>query len=119
MITRRKFLSGSMATLILVPLVGCSSDDDSPTSVENGSGCQGASSTGSNSAGHIHTVCVPNSDLDSPPSNGGTYTTSSDAGHTHSVSLTQAQLQTVGGGGTVTVTSSPTGHTHDFLIQKA
>jgi len=120
MITRRDFLKGSMATLILVPLAGCSSDDDSPMNPGNGGGsCQGVSSTGSNSSGHIHTVCVPNSDLTSPPTNGGTYVTSSDAGHTHTVSLNQSQLQTIDGGGSVTVTSSSTGHVHDFLIRKA
>ncbi len=111
-----------MATLILVPLVGCSDDDSSPTGTGNGGnpgGCQGVSSTGSSSGGHIHTLCVPNSDLSSPPSGGGTYQTSSDAGHTHSVTLSQAQLQAIEGGGSATVTSSSSGHTHDFLIEKS
>jgi hypothetical protein len=110
-----------MATLILVPLVGCSDDDGSPAGPGNGgsSGCQGVESTGTNSGGHIHTVCVPDSDLSSPPSGGGTYQTSSDAGHTHSITLSQAQLQTIEGGGSVTVTSSSAGHTHDFMIEKS
>jgi hypothetical protein len=121
MITRREFLRGSMATLVLVPLAACSSDDGSPASAGGGSqgGCQGAFSTGTSSSGHIHTVCVPESDLTNPPANGGTYTTSSNAGHTHAVTLTQAQLQSVAGGGSVTVTSSSAGHTHDFSVQKA
>ncbi len=121
MITRREFLKGSMATLVLVPLAACSSDDDSPMSAGGDStgSCQGVASTGSSSAGHIHTVCVPDSDLTTPPAGGGTYTTSSDAGHTHSVTLTQAQLQSIAGGGSVTVTSSSTGHTHDFSVKKA
>ena len=120
--TRREFLKGTFATLILIPLVGCSSDDDSPMSTGNGGntgGCQGVSSTGSNSGGHVHTVCVPNSDLTNPPAGGSTYTTSSDAGHTHSVSLTQQQLQTIEGGGSVPVTVTGSGHTHDFVIEKS
>lgn len=122
MITRRQFLKGSIATLVVVPLVGCSDDDGSPLAIGDGGGtggCQGVSSTGSNSAGHVHTLCVPDGDLSNPPASGRTYTTSSDAGHTHTVSLTQAQLQTIAGGGSVTVTSSGSGHTHDFLIEMA
>jgi hypothetical protein len=117
--TRREFLKGTFATLILIPLVGCSSDDDSPTSPGNTGGCQGVSSTGSNSGGHIHTLCVPNSDLTNPPAGGRTYTTSSDAGHTHSVVLSQADLQTIEGGGSVPVTATGSGHTHDFVIEKS
>lgn len=119
--TRREFLKGTFATLILIPLVGCS-DDDSPTSTGDGgntAGCQGVSSTGSNSGGHIHTVCVPNSDLTNPPAGGRTYTTSSDAGHTHSVALSQADLQSIEGGGSVQVKSGGSGHTHDFVIEKS
>jgi hypothetical protein len=108
-----------MATLILVPLIGCSDDDDSPmgTGSGNSSGCDGITSTGTNSAGHVHTVCVPDSDLSNPPAGGGTYPTSSDAGHTHSITLTQAQLQAIAGGGSVTVTSTGPNHTHDFLVE--
>jgi hypothetical protein len=121
LITRRDFLKGSMATLILIPLSSCS-DDESPMDPggnTNPGGCDGITSTGTNSGGHIHTLCVPNSDLTSPPASGATYTTSSDAAHTHSVTLTQAQLQSVAGGGTETVTSTGGTHTHDFLIEKA
>ncbi len=116
MISRREFLKGSMATLVLIPLAACS-DDDSPMSA-GGAACQGVSSTGSSSAGHVHMVCVPNSDLSNPPAGGRTYATTLDSGHTHSVNLSQAQLQTVAGGGSVTVTSSSAGHTHDFLIRQ-
>ena len=118
MITRREFLRGSMATLVLIPLAACS-DDDSPMSANGSSACQGVSSTGSRIAGHVHTVCVPDSDLNNPPAGGRTYTTSSDSSHAHSVNLSQTQLETVSGGGSVTVTSSSTGHTHDFLIRRA
>ena len=118
--TRRRFLEGSLTTLVLLPLAGCGSDDSSPTGAGDGpNSCAGVSSTGSNSSGHVHTVCVPNSDLANPPANGATYVTSTDSGHTHSVTLNQAQLQTVANNGSVTVTSSSTGHTHDFMIRKA
>ena len=119
MISRRKFLKGSMATLVLVPLAACSSDDNGPVSAGGGSSCSGVSTIGSASAGHVHTMCVPSGDLTSPPANGATYTTTNDSGHVHSVTLTQAQLQTVAGGGMVDITSSSTGHTHSFIIKMA
>ena len=86
MLTRRDFLKGTMATLVLVPLAACS-DDDSPTGTGDTVGCQGVESTGSSSSGHIHTVCVPDSDLTSPPSGGNTYTTSNNGGPTQTVTL--------------------------------
>jgi len=118
--TRRRFLEGSLTTLVLVPLVGCGSDDSSPTGAGGGGpNCTGVESTGSNSAGHVHTVCVPDGDLSNPPVNGATYVTSTTSGHTHSVTLSSAQLQTVANNGSVTVTSSSAGHTHNFVIRKA
>ena len=121
MLTRRDFLKGTMATLILVPIAACS-DDDSPTGTGDpggSTGCTGVESTGSNSSGHVHTVCVPESDLTSPPSGGQTYTTSNDGGHTHTVTLSQTHLQSIESGGTVNVTSSGPGHTHNFAIEKS
>jgi len=120
LITRRDFLKGSLATLVLVPIVGCSGGD-SPSAPGGGnpSGCEGLSTTGSSSSGHIHTLCVPDSDLSSPPASGVTYTTSSSDGHTHTVSLNQSQLQTIAGGGSVTVTSSGPVHTHNFAVKMA
>lgn len=117
---RRDFLKSSMATLVLIPIAACS-DDDTPVGTGGGgpTGCQGVSATGSSSAGHVHTVCVPTADLTSPPSGGATYTTSNNSGHTHTVSLSQTQLQDIESGNTVVVTSSSTGHTHTFSIQKA
>jgi hypothetical protein len=70
--------------------------------------------------GHTHELCVPASDLGSPPAGGTTYTTSTTQGHFHGVSLTQAQLAVVNQGGTVTITTTVIDkHTHDFQIQKA
>jgi hypothetical protein len=67
---------------------------------------------------HTHTLCVPTTDLTTPPAAGATYTTSSDAGHNHTVALTQQQLQSINSGGSVTVTSSQP-YAHDFTIKKA
>jgi len=121
MITRRRFLEGSMATLILIPLVGCSDDDDSPTGTGGTTtNCQGTLTTGSNVQSHAHTVCVPTTDLNSPPASGATYGTSSGAGHAHAVTLSQTQLQSIASGSTVVVTSTSSGaHTHTFSIQMA
>jgi hypothetical protein len=66
---------------------------------------------------HTHTLCVPTTDLTSPPAGGKTYTTSVALNHSHTVVLTQAQLQTIDSGGSVTVTtSSPL--PHNFTISK-
>lgn len=118
MLTRRKFLKSAMTTLVLIPIVGCGSDDSTGTGNDTGGGCDGAASTSSTAAGHVHTLCVPTSDLTSPPSSGRTYTTSLDAGHTHSVTLSQAQLQTINTGGGVTVDTTGGNHTHTFMIEK-
>ena len=69
--------------------------------------------------GHVHSVTLNRSEVDSPPSGGVSRQTSSSSGHTHTFTITQAQLTTVQGGGTVsTVTSSDSGHTHTFSISK-
>lgn len=132
MMTRREFLHGAGTALLMVPVVGagCGStmspqSDGGLTPQDGGAGCQGVFSTGSYvpggiyGGGHLHTLCVPSTDLTSPPAAGATYTTSTNEGHTHTVTLSQAQLQTIDGGGTVTVDSSDIGHLHTFNIKKA
>jgi hypothetical protein len=153
--TRREFLSkaGATVTLLMIP-IGCSSSTtpnpapdsgsapDTGTTPDTGAQDTGAQDTGTPDTGaggcggtststtvamHTHTLCVPASDLTSPPSAGATYTSSSspdpeagNAQHTHTVALTAAQLTTIEGGGTVTVTSAISlSHTHDFAIMKA
>ncbi len=113
--TRREFLTGAMTTLVLLPVAaGCSS------SSSDGSGaCDGVSSTSSVANNHTHTVCVPTTDLTSPPAAGKSYTSSNDFGHTHTVTLTQQQLQSINGGQSVTVTSTGVEPNHDFVIKKA
>ncbi len=119
MITRRKFLEGSMATLILIPLVGCSDDDPNPTGITP-TGCQGPTTTGSTANAHVHTVCIPQDRLTNPPPTGTTLATSTDSGHSHLVILSQADLQSIEAGGTVDVTSQGGGgHEHNFSIVKA
>jgi hypothetical protein len=110
--TRREFLTGATATLLLVPLVhgACGSKGDGA--------CDGLQTTSTVAFGHTHTFCVPTADLTNPPASGATYT-SSGPDPTHTVTLTQGQLQSIQSGQTVTVTSSVNGnHTHDFAIHK-
>ncbi len=116
---RRELLVRTGVILLLVPIVGCSSYGSSGASADAAS-CDGVDTTSSVAASHTHTLCVPNTDLSSPPATGATYTTSNNGGHTHTVTLAQAQLQQIEAGGTVTVTSSNVqGHTHTFAIHRA
>jgi hypothetical protein len=67
------------------------------------------------STGHVHTVTIPASDLNS--ASGITINTSTTLDHMHTVTLAVADLGTLKGGGTVTVTSSQTlAHMHMFRI---
>jgi hypothetical protein len=117
-LTRRELLSQS-TVLLLVPLAGvsgaCSSGSGGSSS---NSSCDGVFETSTVTNNHTHTLCVPSTDLSSPPSSGMTYTTSFDDGHSHTVTLTQAQLTTISDGGSVTVTTSSPAP-HDFTISKA
>jgi hypothetical protein len=111
--TRREVLSAT-TMLLLVPLapLACSSSS-SPA----GNNCSGIFETSTVTNGHTHTLCVPTTDLTTPPAAGVTYTTSTDAGHSHTVTLTQAQLQSIEGGTAVTVTTSSPAP-HNFTISK-
>jgi hypothetical protein len=118
--TRRQFLEVATATLVLVPAVqaACGTGPMSTQPTPTGASCDGVLTTSSVVLAHTHTLCVPSSDLSSPPAGGATYTTSPPQ-PTHTVTLTQAELQAIEGGMTVTVTSSVAGsHTHDFAIHK-
>jgi len=130
--TRRQFLcsaleaiSGASVTLLLAPLVGgCGSDDGSTPSTTTSPtvpSCDGAGDTSSSTLGHTHTVCVPLSDLDSPPARGQTYATSGAAtdGHVHQITLTQEQLTVIAAGRSVGVTTTVVeSHTHDFSLHE-
>ncbi len=83
------------------------------------------STTSSISQSHAHTLCVPTTDLTSPPAAGMTYTTSTTSEHAHTVTLTAAQLRDIEAGLIVTVESSSVvdpengaAHTHTFAIVK-
>jgi hypothetical protein len=116
-LSRRDFLTGSTVVLLLVP-VACSSSGAVANASEDASACDGVFEISTVTNDHTHSLCVPSSDLASPPAAGTTYTTSLNDGHTHTVTLTQTQLQTIASGGTVTVTtSSPAAH--NFTIQKS
>jgi hypothetical protein len=114
MSTRRELLASGAAWLLAVPLAGCGSGG-SPVD------CDGDFSASTVSAGHAHTVCIPSTDLESPPPGGFTYTSSSTGSppHTHDVSLSPVQLAQLAAGQPVKVTSGARlGHTHDFTIQR-
>jgi hypothetical protein len=112
--TRREFFGFTASWLLAMPLAGCGS---ASTPVE----CDGDFAASTPSAGHTHTLCVPSTDLASPPPGGFTYTSSSSGAppHTHDVSLSPVQLAQLAAGQPVEVTSGTSlGHTHDFTIQK-
>lgn len=122
--TRREVLSAT-TMLLLVPLapLACSSSSSSSSSGSGSSsgggnnGCDGIFETSTVTDNHTHTLCVPTTDLTSPPAAGKTYTTSVTLMHSHTVTLTQAQLQSIEGGTAVTVmTSGPAAH--NFTITK-
>jgi hypothetical protein len=126
-LTRRELLSKSTALLLMVPVagaaVGCSSSNSSspaPGGTNDGGegSCQGIFETSTVTDNHTHALCVPETDLDAPPSAGVTYTTSVSENHSHTVALTQAQLQSVKGGTSLTVTTSGPA-AHEFTIEEA
>lgn len=127
MLTRRQLLARGTTLLMLVPVVpavlqACSSSpSDSP-----GSSCAGTASLSTVNEGHTHSVCVPTSDMTSPPATGATYVSSNDGDHTHTITLTAAQLSSIESGQSVVVTSTSdidpktnVAHTHDWMITKA
>ncbi len=128
MLTRRQLLTRGSTLLVLVPVLpaliqGCSSGSSSDH--QGGGSCAGTDPLSTVNAGHTHTVCVPNSDMTSPPAAGATYTSSNDGNHTHTIALTAQQLSTISSGGSVTVTSSSDvdpvngeAHTHNWTIIK-
>jgi hypothetical protein len=128
MFSRREFLSRATVTLFLVPVAAaCGSSSGSGAAAGDGDGggaCVGLDPTSSVVDDHTHTVCVPATDLENPPSGGATYTTSPPesagaviAGALHTVALTSAQLSMVQTGQSLTVTTSTDGgHNHQFVL---
>lgn len=134
MFSRREFLSRATVTLLLVPVTAaCSSSSGSgagpaPDGGEDDGGtCMGLDPTSSVDLGHTHTVCVPSTDLASPPAAGATYTTSPPeangvviAGALHTITLTAAQLSMIEAGQSLTVTTTTNGgHDHQFVLTMA
>jgi hypothetical protein len=84
---------------------------------------RGTTYTSSIVEGHIHTIVLPNADLEAPPAAGVTYTSSSDLSHIHTVTITYQQLITVRDGGQVIITSSTStdpstgyAHSHEWTL---
>ncbi len=123
MLTRRRFLHGSLCTvgagasLLFFPSACGSSGTTSTMTDPNEPACTVATSTVD--AGHSHEICVAANDLDAPPAQGAIYTTSHDAGHTHEVALSAAHLEAIRTGETAVVQSSVAdGHSHSFSIRR-
>jgi hypothetical protein len=111
--SRREFLVRGAGLFFAVPLADCASS-------ARPIACDGDASISTVNSGHSHTLCVPSTDLASPPVGGFTYTSSAAGAnqHTHDVTLSQIQLAQIAAGQLVTVTSAESlGHTHDFTIQ--
>jgi len=123
MYTRRELFLGSLKLVVLLPLVGCSSNDtpqDCKTAnqVTNTSGS--LTVTSSCNGGHTHDFEVAAMDLSSPPAAGvsGDSSVYDDDGHSHTVTLTMAQLAQIQSGTAVTVTSGVTlSHAHTFVFR--
>jgi hypothetical protein len=110
--------------LLMIPIINACSSNNSSTSADaagSGNSCAGIDSTSTVVDDHMHDICVPTTDLTSPPAAGVTYTSTNVGSHTHTVALTQAQLQMINTGTAVgPITSSTSdGHTHDWTIMKA
>jgi hypothetical protein len=123
MLTRRQLLTRGTTMLLLVPIINACSSNNSSTTADAASGsgaCAGIDSTSTVNDDHSHAVCVPTTDLTSPPTAGVTYTSTNVGNHTHTIMLTQAQLQMIESGSSVgpITSSSSDGHTHDWTITK-
>lgn len=126
-ISRRKLIGAAAGfTTLLMFETGCGGGGASPGPAPSPGptpgpgGCDGVSSTSTVDSGHDHQLCVPNADLNQPPSEGRSYTSSTDAGHAHTVRLSADQLRSIASGGSVNVTSSgASSHTHEFTIRRA
>lgn len=119
--SRREFLTSATVTLLLVPVLASACGSTGTSGYQTpGVSCDGAGATSTTVNAHAHTICVPLTDLESPPAAGTTYTTSTAAGHAHTVVFTQAQLQSIAAGAAVTVTTTIAGgHAHDFTVVKS
>jgi hypothetical protein len=126
MISRRQFTITLVLTPIASWLAGCGdggdgSGNDGPISDTSPTiACDGVGAKSSLADGHAHDLCVPTSDLSSPPSDGATYTTTTEDGHTHGVTLDAAQLAAVNRGEVVRVTTTAVdGHVHTYSLARA
>lgn len=110
---------------MLVPFTigACSSSSNDGNVVASTSptepACDGAAASSTVEDSHVHTVCVPASNLASPPAEGVRLATSTSLDHQHGISLSAAELSAIAGGGTATVvTTVVNGHTHGFAIRR-
>lgn len=69
--------------------------------------------TVSDSTGHSHTLVIPETYLNDPPSSGLTAVTSTSSAHSHTITLSQSDLQNIADGQTVQYAIND-GHQHRF-----
>ena len=111
LLNRRDMLVG-MCTAAVAVVPGCAISDAD----DQGASCDGVAATSSSDAGHTHSVCVPNADLETQPAT-AQYRTSEVSGHSHTLALNKAQLATIAGGGSVqAISGAADGHTHSFTL---
>lgn len=81
--------------------------------------CGGVGARSSSVNGHTHDICLPKSDLASPPSSASSYVTTTANGHAHLVSLESTELSAIQRGEVVRVTTAEeAGHVHAFVIAR-
>jgi len=79
--------------------------------------CGGVGARSSSVQGHAHDVCVPKSDLASPPAHASSYVTTTVKGHAHLVSIESTQLSAIQRGERVHLTTAmEAGHVHAFVL---
>ncbi|XXF79472.1 hypothetical protein P2318_06885 [Myxococcaceae bacterium GXIMD 01537] len=103
----------ALALAACTGLLGCADDDVDETPDTE------FIFTTSIEAGHQHTLRVPLSLAENPPSGEVTLRTSTEAGHNHSVRLTADDLNAIDDGFSVTKTTSvEDGHSHTLVMQR-
>ncbi len=109
---RRDFLLRLGAAGLLVPALGCPTDDDDTGDDDDSSFVCVVGDAEGEANSHGHVITIPADHIDNPTQD-GTYTSS--GAHTHDVTLTVADLEALRDDCEVTTTNN-TGHAHTWTI---
>ena len=113
-LTRKDFLTGSLALGAIAVLDGCGDSGNGGDGGSSGASCtDGANGPSDLQLGHSHTIAILQADIDDPQDR--TYTSSTGGTHNHSVAVTAAELAELAANGTVTVMSNDM-HAHTWVI---